>query len=203
MTVPVLAAAPPPPHTRRRWRDRFGLGAWVGFGIVGGIVLLSIVVPFLSSHDPMVGGGNTALAGPSLDHWFGTDHLGRDVFTRTFAAGRLDVVLALIGVSGPLVIGTVIGAVVGTTRSSAVRLFWETAIEAINVFPTLVIVIGLVAVLGAGVKSIMIALFCTAWARYAKVSRGRALAMRQSDFMLATECLGYSRSRVILRHVIP
>jgi len=173
-----------------------------GLGIVVVIVFLSIAVPFFSPYDPVVGTGE-ALAEPSRSHFFGTDQLGRDVFTRTFASGRLDLMLALLGVSVPLLIGTLLGAVLGTTRSTLVAWLWLMLIDAINAFPFVVLVIAIVAIMGPGVTGLLIGLAAVNWARYARIARARALILRTSDFVEVTRVLGYSRLRVLVRHLLP
>ena len=173
-----------------------------GLAIVVVIVLLSIAVPLFSPYDPVAGAGE-ALAAPSRAHFFGTDQLGRDVFTRTFASGRLDLMLALIGVSAPLLIGTFLGSVLGTTRSTLVAWLWLMLIDAINAFPFVVLVIAIVAIMGPGVTGLLIGLAAVNWARYARIARARALILRSSDFIEVTRVLGYSRLRVLVRHILP
>jgi peptide/nickel transport system permease protein len=143
------------------------------------------------------------LDAPSLSHVFGTDDLGRDVFTRTFAAAQADMALALVGVAIPLVCGTLIGAVMGTTRLSIVSGAWMVLVESINAFPFIVIVLAIVSVVGAGAIGVIVALSLTNWARYAKLARARAQVIRGADFIHATQVLGYSRVRVLARHVLP
>jgi len=173
-----------------------------GLAIVMMIVLLSIMVPLFSPYDPLVG-VSEPLSSPSPSNFFGTDQLGRDVFTRTFASGRLDLMLALIGVAGPLFIGTLLGAILGTTRSSLVVWFWLMLIDAINAFPFIVLVIAIVAIMGPGVSGLLIGLTAVNWARYAKIARARALILRRADFVEVTRVLGYSRIRVLVRHILP
>ena len=173
-----------------------------GLAILGLIILLGIVVPIVSPYDLQRGEAQT-LRAPGWPHLFGTDHLGRDVFTRTFAAVRLDIALALVGVSIPLLLGTLLGGILGTTRSPIVSGLWMLVIDAINAFPFIVLVIAVVAVVGLGVKGLLISLALTNWARYAKISRARALTLREADFIHATQVLGYSRLRVLVRHILP
>ena len=184
-----------------RWRA-LPLGLRFGAGLVAAIVLLSIVIPMLSPHDPLRGGPNLNVP-PSSQYWFGTDHLGRDVFVRTWVAARIDIALAAVAVAVPLVVGTAVGSIIGVTRSRIVQYMGDLAIEVINAFPTLIIVIALVAAFGRGVRGILFGLFLTAWARYAKVARGRALAIREMDYLEASRCLGYGRFRVLGFHVAP
>lgn len=185
------------------WRPKqLSVEACSGLTILGVVLLLGIFVPIVSPFDAQ-GGSSEVLVAPSWPHVFGTDQLGRDIFTRTFAAVRLDIMLALVGVSVPLLVGTLLGGLLGTTRSSAISGMWMFVIDAINAFPFNVLVIAIVAVVGLGVKGLLIALALTNWARYAKIARARALTLREADFVHATHVLGYSRARVLIRHVLP
>jgi peptide/nickel transport system permease protein len=194
--APTTLARPAP------WRVALNAEALWGLAILLLVVLLGALVPALSPHDPSTGAA-LPLDGPSLAHPFGTDNLGRDVFARTFAAARVDLALALAGVSVPLLVGTLIGAVIGTTRQPAVSVAWTVAIEGINAFPFIVLVIAIISVVGPGVQGVLIALALTNWARYARIARARALQLREADFIHATEVLGYSRARVLRNHILP
>jgi len=182
------------------WRALRGMR--LGGAMILAILVASFVVPAVSPYDPLAATGPT-LAAPSADHLFGTDNLGRDVFTRTFTAARLDIGVALLGVAFPLFIGTVVGALLGLSRSRALAAVVGTIIDAINAFPMLALIIGLVAVLGIGLKSVIIALAFTNWARYARIARTRAMVVGKQDYVLAAKTLGYPRRRILLRHVMP
>jgi peptide/nickel transport system permease protein len=173
-----------------------------GLALLIMILATSVLAPLVSPYDPNVGKSVT-LSAPSLQHLFGTDQLGRDVFVRTFQAARIDIFLALLGVGIPLVIGTLMGGVLGTTSSRLVAGFWILVIDAINAFPFIVLVIAIIAVVGGGMLGLIIGLAVTNWARYARIARARALTLRNADFVHATQVLGYSRRRVLLRHILP
>src|SRR5260221_8947149 len=115
-----------------------------GLAILVLILAMSVAIPALSHYDPLTGTSEPLLS-VSAAHPFGTDQLGRDVFVRAFAAARLDILLALSGVSIPLVIGTFLGAVVGTVRSPLIAFVWTIVGDAINAFPLIVLVIVVVA----------------------------------------------------------
>ena len=176
-------------------------GRW-GLGILVAVVMLGVLVPIVSPYDP-IKGGDDVLYPPSLAHPFGTDNLGRDIFTRTCAAARIDIAVSFVGVSVPLLVGTIIGAMVGTTRSAVVATLSQMVFEAINSFPFIVLVIAIVAIVGTGLQGLLIALIATNWARYAKMARARALTLRETEFVQAAEVLGYSRPRILLRHLLP
>lgn len=181
---------------------RLNAEARSGLVILIVIFALSILVPLLSPYDSQSSVG-LPLDPPSAQHPFGVDHLGRDLFTRTFAAAQLDIALAVLGVSIPLVIGTILGAVVGTTNNPIVVAVWTVIVDAINAFPLIVLVIAVVAAIGPGVEGIIVALGMTNWARYGKIARTKALTLRNSDFISAAQVLGYSRRRILLNHIVP
>jgi peptide/nickel transport system permease protein len=173
-----------------------------GLGILVVIVVLGSLVPTVSPYSALTSSG-TPLLKPGLTHLFGTDNLGRDVFARVFAAAQVDIFLSFTGVSVPLLIGTLIGGVLGTSRSTGLSVIWMMVIDGINAFPFIVLVIAIVAIVGPGVLGVLVALSLTNWARYAKIARTRALVLREADFVHATRVLGYSAPRVLLNHILP
>jgi peptide/nickel transport system permease protein len=174
----------------------------LGIAILVGMVLLGWLVPLVSPYDPSLS-SSALLSGPSGQHPFGTDHLGRDVLVRSFAAAQLDLLVAFAGVSVPLVIGTFIGALVGTSKVRLVTSSIGIVIEGINAFPFLILVVAIVGVIGPGVEGLLIALAATGWARYARLARSRATIVGSSDFIAVTSVLGYSRLRILVVHVFP
>ena len=134
---------------------------------------------------------------------FGTDHLGRDLFVRVFAAAQLDIALALLGVSVPIVMGTFIGALAGTTRNRLTETVWDGVINALTAIPEIILVLGIVAMVGASLQGLLIAIWLTRWAQYARVARAKSLTLRESEFVQAAIILGYSRFRILRRHIMP
>lgn len=188
-----------------------GVGRSVGVTIIGLVVLLSVLVPLLSSRSPndFVA---TPLESPSWSHPFGTDTLGRDVFVRTFAAGRVDLFVAAVGVLSSLAFGTLIGIVVTSARSRVAEAVVMRIVDTIVAFPFIVLVLTLVLVFGEtskigplppGLPSLLVAIFVWDWALYARLARVQTLVLRESDFVVATRLLGYSRARIVLRHLLP
>lgn len=188
--------------TALRRLPRLNREAGWGLGILALIIVLGVLIPLASPYNPLRSVGDVFIA-PTLKHPFGTDHLGRDVLTRTFAAAQLDIALAFVGVTLPLLTGTLLGGVLGTTRNPLVSSLWLIIIDAINAFPFLVIVIGIVAMVGSGVTGLLVGLAAVNWARYARLARARALQLREADFVHATQVLGYSPVRVLVRHILP
>ena len=182
--------------------QRLNAGSRWGLIILAAILLLSVLVPLLSPYDPyrFV---DDRLKAPSLAYPFGTDQLGRDLLVRVFAAARLDIALALLGISIPIVVGTFIGALTGTTRNWLTETVWDGIVNTLTAFPEIVLVLAIVSMVGTGVQGLLIAIWVSRWAQYARIARAKSLTLRESEFVLAADLLGYSRFRILSRHVMP
>ena len=183
----------------------------VGIVLFSTVVLLCIFVPILSPYQPndFV---NMAFLPPSWQHPFGTDAVGRDLFVRTFAGGRVDLVAAAITTGFALTVGTVLGTVAGAARSRWIDALLMRIVDAVIAFPLLILLLTLVVVIGAdrawgpapaGLPAAMAALMAVQWAIYARLARGQALALRNSDFVLASRVAGLSPTSIVLRHITP
>ena len=186
---------------RKHIRDgTFGL--YTGFIMFAMMVVGGILVPALSKYDPNQP-GLPPMSPPSRDYLFGTDVLGRDVFTRVFDAVFIDLGTAFIGVSIPLVVGTIIGTLLGISRNKKVNAVIGSLIDGINAFPFLIFVIALIAFIGPGIPSIILAIALVNWARYARIARTRAVVVNQQGYIEAARTLGYSKVRILFKHIIP
>lgn len=183
----------------------------IGIGLITAVVVSCLVIPILNGTDPeaLVA---APLQPPSAAHPFGTDTVGRDVFIRVFTAGRLDLALALIGVTVPFVFGTVIGTVIGASRSRALDAVAMRLTDAVIAFPWVVIVLVIVLVLGADAKvwplpdggvSILAAVWLLNWTIYARLARARVHVLREEDFVTAARLLGFSPVRIVRHHLLP
>jgi len=178
------------------------LGIIVGAGMMGALLLAGLLIPWFGKYDANEISADQILP-PSREHFFGTDMLGRDVFARVFDAVFIDIGTAFAGVLIPLAVGTIIGTLLGISRNRKVNSFIGSLIDGINAFPFLIFVIALVAFLGAGLGSIIIALSLVNWARYARIARTRAVVVNQQGYVEAARTLGYKPSRILFRHIIP
>lgn len=183
----------------------------VGFALLGLIILACVLVPILSSTstDEIVG---LPYEAPSSSHPFGTDSVGRDLFVRVFAAGRLDLAIAAITVIAALAIGTVIGTIAGAARRRWVDTVIMRLVDAMIAFPFLVLVLVLVVVFGtgtsfgplpAGAPAVICGVIIGDWAFYARLSRGQTLSLRERDYIVAVRTLGFSQRRILFKHLIP
>ena len=178
------------------------IGIAVGTAMLVAMLAAGISVPLLSPYHP-----NELIARPfgppSAEFFFGTDQLGRDVFTRVFSAVYRDLGVAFLGVSIPLVIGTVVGVLLSISRSRMVVSIVSSLIDAINALPLLVLAIALIALFGPGLRSIVIVLAMTNWARYARVARTRATLVSRQGYIEAARLQGYPATRIFVRHFLP
>lgn len=183
----------------------------VGIALVLLVVLACVVIPILNGTDPdaLVA---APLQPPSGSHPFGTDSVGRDVFVRVFYAGRLDLILALLGVMVPLFVGTVIGTLIGASRSRALDAVAMRLIDGVIAFPFVVLVLVIVLILGpdtrfpllpTGGVPILIVVWAVNWAYYARLARTQTHVLREEDFVAAARLLGYSQVRIVFGHLLP
>ncbi len=173
-----------------------------GAAIVSFIVLIAVVGPYLCRYNPVAQDLNEALAPASPQHWLGTDNLGRDILTRIVYAARTDLEIAIIATGITFITGCIVGALAGYYGGWTDTIAMRVA-DIVMTFPMLVLVIGIVAMIGPGVQNVYIAIGLVGWVAYARLIRSQILVLRSAAFVEASEALGASGSRVILRHLLP
>ena len=185
---------------RRRWYRTPSFVA--GILILGTIVTMCLAAPILTSQSPTHQDLNNILASPSSKHLLGTDQLGRDLFSRILYGGRVDLRVAFLAVLLPFLIGTTLGCISGYYGR-----FYDTAImrlvDVMVAIPFYVLVIALVFALGAGARSIYIAITFVGWVSYARIIRGETLVAKRQEYILAARAAGFRDSRIIGRHLLP
>jgi peptide/nickel transport system permease protein len=174
----------------------------LGILIVSVVVLSGIFAPFLSHYDPLKGDYNDTLSPPSLQHPFGTDSYGRDLFARTLYAARLDLQIGLITTYLPFVLGLIVGAV-GGYFGGWVDTFLMRIVDVAIAFPFMVLIIVVMVILGPGVQNMYIAIFLLGWTMYARLARAEMLVVREQEYIQAAKALGYGHLRIIFRHAVP
>ena len=163
---------------------------------------LAIFAPLIAPYDPLAQDVLARLKGPSFAHWLGTDQFGRDVLSRTIAAARIDLQIALFGVVFPMLIGSTIGLVTGWYGGWIDAAFGR-LMDLVATFPFLVLVITFVSILGPGLVNMFIALACVGWVAFARLMRGEVLVQKNAEYVAAARVLGYSTARIVLRHILP
>jgi peptide/nickel transport system permease protein len=200
---PQLTPQRPPGLRRRIYYGIFGgdpLGL-IGVGILAVLVLVAVFGPVLVTHDPILTSPDTLLP-PSSAHWLGTDHFGRDVFSRTVTSLRIDFIVAGVGVFGAILIGSFIGLICGYFGGWFDDLVMR-AIDIIQSFPLLLIAMVLVLVMGPGVESIVIVTVLINIPTYARVIRGQALSKKSLEYIDAARCSGASQASILFQHLMP
>ena len=176
--------------------------AMVGLVTAAIMILASLAAPLLASQDPSAQDLAGRLAPPSLAHWFGTDELGRDIYSRILYGGRvtLGMVVAVVLLVAP--VGLAVGSVAGYLGGFADRALMRVT-DVFLAFPRLVLALAFVAALRPGITSAVIAIALTAWPPYARLARADTLTVRSSDFIAAVRLTGAGSFRIILRHIVP
>jgi peptide/nickel transport system permease protein len=180
--------------------------AVVGLALVALFVVVGVLAPWLAPYSPTavdltdVRPGN--FPGPSADHWLGVDNLGRDVFSRIIYGARYSLVIGVvsvtIGASAGILLGLIAGSFGGWVDSVVMRL-----VDIMLAIPSLLAAIGIAALLGRSLTSVMIAIGVVNIPIFARLLRGAMLSQRESDYALAAKSLGVKRWRITLQHVFP
>lgn len=191
---------------RRRPRSRRG-AAWrrplalIGIVIAAFWLFVIVFAPWIAPHDPLAQ-DFPRLTSPNGDHWFGTDGLGRDVFSRVLHGARVTIPLAVLLVTLALIIGSIAGAIAGylggVVDGAIMRLT-----DLVFAFPGIILAMAVVAALGPGLRNAVLAVVVVAWPSYARVVRSLVMTFRNADFVAASRLLGASRSRALRVDVMP
>jgi peptide/nickel transport system permease protein len=165
-------------------------------------VLAAVAGPWVSPYDPSSQQLSLRLERPSMEHFFGLDELGRDIFSRVLAGARISMLVGITVVGISSFVGIVLGAIAGYFGG------WldegiSRSIDVLLAFPGILLAIALVAVLGPSLRNVVMALSFIGWVGYARLVRGQVLRAREFEFVQAARALGASTTRILVRHVVP
>ena len=180
----------------------WNLSLKVGSTIMAAIAFIAIFAPWIAPYDPFAQDFEAVLVPPELNHLFGTDNLGRDIFSRVIYGARVDLTIGVITTYVPMTYGVVLGAFCGYIGGKFDMIVMR-ILDVAMAFPFLVLIIVILAILGPGVQNIYISVFLVAWTMYARLARAEMLVERGKDYVLAAQVLGYPRSRIVFRHALP
>ena len=174
------------------------------FGVlaVGLLLIVAVFSPLLASHNPNAIAPMDRLQGPSLTHFFGTDQLGRDLFSRIIYGTRIAVGVSVVVMSISLGIGILLG-VIAAYAPRAVDQVILSIFDIINSFPRLILALALVAVLGAGLTNVILLVSVVFIPQFGRVARAQTVAIRNSLYLEAEQVLGAQAWRILLHHVLP
>ncbi|MGH7121497.1 MAG: ABC transporter permease [Acetobacteraceae bacterium] len=165
-------------------------------------LIAAIGAPLVAPFNPDQQILTATLQGPSAVHWLGTDNFGRDIFSRIIWGSRIDLLMGGLGMLFPFMIGTSIGAISGYYGGWVDTILMR-ILDVTMSFPFFVLIIAIVAILGAGLISFFIAVALVGWVSYARLVRSQFLFLKKADFITAARSLGFSNARIIVRHVLP
>jgi peptide/nickel transport system permease protein len=207
--APVEVAAAP---AAMRRRDSTATVVWrfirkKPLGAAGGVLLLIMVVTsllanVLATHDPIATNAAVTLARPSEDHWLGTDHLGRDIYSRIVHGARVSLV---VGVASTL-LGSVLGGIIGLLSGyigGTTDLVTQRVLDILQGLPLLVLALVMSAALGPAVHNVIVAISIPIIPRAARVIRSSVLSIREMQYIEAARSLGVRHLRIAFRHILP
>lgn len=196
----------PAPHVSQRqrmWRTfRRNKASVAGLVMVILVVAVAIFAPLLSPHDPYEQEARERLSAPSLEHPLGQDDYGRDVLSRTIYAARISLLVGVLSVALGGMLGTAMGIVAGY-RGGAVENLIMRLVDILLAFPDLITGLLVLAVLGGGLRNMIIAIGIVISSRFARLAHGATLAMREKDYVNAARSIGVRDVRMLIRHIIP
>jgi len=210
MSATEIAIAPPTVTdlVPRSWsrqivsRTRHNVGALIGIVLITIIIFLAlfanIIAPFAPHEQQLM----DSLQPPSAEHWFGTDELGRDLFSRIVFGTRVSLRVAVLVLGLATSVGSVLGAIAGFRGGLIDEVIMRVA-DIFFAFPHFLLAMALVAALGPGLNNAMLAVAIAYWPRYARLVRGSVLAVKNTTYVEAARGLGCSDARILIRHVLP
>ena len=177
--------------------------AATGVALIVVFVACALFAPWIAPQDPAFINLPARLGGPSHAHWFGTDELGRDIFSRIVYGSRISMLVGSCVVLTSLSLGLVIGSIAGYYGGGIDRFVNIVLMNAFLSFPGILLAIAFVAFRGPGIFNLVLALSLGGWVGYARLVRGQVLAAREREFVEAARALGASDLRIIVRHILP
>ncbi|MEL7666708.1 MAG: ABC transporter permease, partial [Actinomycetota bacterium] len=185
------------------WRSlRANRAALVSLVFVLALVVIAVIGPYITPYNPIETEMSNALKPPSAEHWFGTDQLGMDIFSRVIAGTRVSLTVGLLAVSIALTTGIVLGAIAGYAGGWVDTVIMR-VMDMMLAIPSILLAITLMAALGKGIDKAVIAIGLVSIPEYARIVRGNILSIKENDYIAAAHVVGLSDARIIFRHVLP
>ncbi len=177
---------------------------YIGLAIAFVLIITAIFAPLIATDNPiLIPEDIHRFAAPSAEHWFGTDSLGRDVFSRIVYGARISLEVGISVTLFSAVFGMIIGAIAGFYGGWVDKFLSGYLFNVFLAFPGLLLAIAMVAFLGVGLGKLILALCIIGWVGYARVMRGQVLKVREYDFVQAARALGASNMRILFTHILP
>ncbi|MCB2289603.1 ABC transporter permease [Clostridium sp. CS001] len=166
------------------------------------ISLMTVVGQYINGFEFQLNNNDLLNMKPNGTHWFGTDNLGRDIFSRVWAGGRVSIIIGLLGAFVDTVVGSIYGGIAGFFGGFIDDIMMR-IVEILASIPYLVVVILVSLIFSKGIGAIIIAMTITGWVGMARLVRGQLLQIKEQEYVLAATALGASPSRIIAKHLLP
>lgn len=176
--------------------------SWVGLGLFVFVALMALLAPWISPHDPIEQDILSKLQGPSGTYWFGTDYFGRDILSRILHGAQYSLFIGLTATIFAMVVGSTIGILAGYFGGRFDLLVMQT-MDILLAFPSLILGLIIVAMLGPSLGNIIIAIALTTIPSFARIARAPTIAVKEREFVEAGRALGYSDARLMFGHILP
>ena len=184
-------------------RERLTPATWIGAGLIALFVLTALFGPLLAPYSPTEQDLDHMLAGPSSEHWLGTDENGVDVLSELLHGARLAFLISGIVVLFCATLGTAIGILAGYYRGKVDEVIMRT-VDVLLAFPGILLNITIVALIARpGVGVMIFALALNGWVGYARLARGQVLSLREREYVVAARAIGARPARIMWRHMLP
>jgi peptide/nickel transport system permease protein len=174
----------------------------VAFALIAIFAVCALLAPLLAPYDPLLQDLGSRLRPPSAEHWLGTDSLGRDIASRILYGARISLIIGVVVVTVAGVMGTAIGLVAGYAGGLVDDALMRLT-EVFLAFPALILAMAIAGALGPSLTNAIIAIAAVTWAVYARLVRGQILSLRRREFVEAARAIGASRTRIVVRHLLP
>ncbi|MBR6219082.1 MAG: ABC transporter permease [Clostridia bacterium] len=181
---------------------RVNKAALLGLIVIVLIALTALAAPLITRYDPNEIDLASMNEPPSAEHWFGTDDLGQDVFTRVVYGGRISLMIGFVPSVISLVLGTLLGLMAGYMGKRVDAVIMRLA-DVVLAYPSLLLAMVVMYTLGASILNMFIALSVINWAGTARVVRAQTLSLKEKEFVEAARSMGVSRWMIVLRHILP
>ena len=176
--------------------------ALVSLILIGFLVFIAVFGPYLVPYNPVETDMPNALQRPSAQHWFGTDQLGMDIFSRVIVGTRVSLTVGLLAVSIAMTVGVILGSIAGYIGGRVDAVIMR-VMDMMLAIPSILLAITLMAALGKGIDKAVIAIGLVSIPEYARIVRGNTLSIKENDYVAAARIAGNSDLRIIFRHVLP
>jgi peptide/nickel transport system permease protein len=176
--------------------------SWIGLAVFLIVIFAAIFAPFLAPFDPTDQNILEKLRAPTLEHWLGTDSFGRDTLSRLIYGARISLIIGIVSTFAAMVIGTAIGMLAGWHGGRLDTVTMQ-AMDVLLAFPSLILGLILVAMLGPSMTNIIIAIALTSIPPFARIARAPTIAVKEREFVDAGRALGYSDTRILVVHILP